>query len=136
MLHISMIMDLAAKTGIWPCLAFLKTQQLVSVRFRVLVTYLVLVFFIFFYTLGGGGDNENDHTSVGAPVNHYNTLWTVTCAKTYLKKTTTAVTHLTSLWGIHTVRRHSASVVAVRDTCVRPERHRFRGGPCALWSDV
>lgn len=81
MLHISMIMDLAAKMGIWPCLAFLKTQQLVSVRFRVPVTYLVLVFFIFFYTLGG--DNENDHMSVGAPVNHCNTFWTVTCAKTY-----------------------------------------------------
>lgn len=46
MLHISMIMDLAAKMGIWPCLAFLKTQQLVSVRFRILVTCLILVFFL------------------------------------------------------------------------------------------
>lgn len=82
MLHISMIMDLAAKMGIWPCLAFLKTQQLVSVRFRIPVTYLVLFFcFLFFSILGG--DNENDHTSVEAPVNHLNTFWTVTCANTY-----------------------------------------------------
>lgn len=63
MLHISMTMDLAAKMGIWPCLAFLKTQQLVSARFRVPVTYLVLVFFIYiFYTFGG--DNENNSTRV------------------------------------------------------------------------
>lgn len=50
MLHISMTMDLAAKMGIWPCLAFLKTQQLVSARFRVPVTYLVLVFVIYIFT--------------------------------------------------------------------------------------
>lgn len=30
------------------------------------------LFYIFFYTRGG--DNENFHTSVGAPVNHYNTF--------------------------------------------------------------
>lgn len=48
MLHISMIMGPAAKMGIWPCLAFLKIQQLVSVRFSVPVTYLALKFFVFF----------------------------------------------------------------------------------------
>lgn len=40
-LHISMIMDPAAKMEIWPCLAFLKTHQLVRLRFIVTVKYLV-----------------------------------------------------------------------------------------------
>lgn len=93
MLHISMIMGPAAKMGIWPCLAFLKIQQLVSVRFSVPVTYLALKYF-FFYTLGS--DNENYLMSIGAPVNYCNTFWTVTYAKTM------AVTQLTSLCGIHT----------------------------------
>lgn len=60
-LHISMIMEPAAQMETWPCLAFLKIQQLVRLRFIVTVKHLN-IYHIFGYLMkfshAHKGENE------------------------------------------------------------------------------